>query len=364
MKSLPPSIAYRSRSIALGMLLVFFCVLIMGCQTTEPVLMPERPVGLMSVVVFDKAIDHAVDDLLVQTQRLPEFQTPTPTGGLGAVFRKDQGPPAKIRVVVDNAVDGATGQQTVATRALDSRLLAGVQARFPAFQVTPISTSDLAAARFILTATLTALDRGQAEIPSYRVNLSLTDSRNGLVVAQAAAQATGETVDATPTNFYKDSPSLTKDRTIEGQIRTAQTSAGSAADGVYLSNLSVVALIAEGSRLYEAGQYPEAFAIYEAAAVRPEGKHLRVYNGLYLTNMQLGRLEEAERAFGRLVMLGLATNSLSVKFFSNPVAPSFGQIQRSMRLIRYGYVYWPAKSVRPNPASRLPGTPAAADLSR
>jgi hypothetical protein len=117
----------------------------------------------------------------------------------------------------------------VTPRALDSRLLAGVKARFPAFQVTPISTGDLAAARLILTAALTALDRGQTKIPSYRVNLSLTDSRNGWVVARAAAQASGETVDATPITFYKDSPSLTKDRTVEGQIRTAQTPAGSAA---------------------------------------------------------------------------------------------------------------------------------------
>lgn len=316
-------IYFNPRSITIGVPFLLWCALMTGCQTTEPVLVAERPVALVSAVVFDKAIDYAVDDLLIQTQRLPEFQAPVPGNALGTIFRKDQAPPTKIKIVVDNAVDGVTGQQTVATRALDSRLLEGVKARFPAFQVSSISPDELATARFILTSTLTALSAGQGKVASYRVSLSLTDGRSGLVAAQAAAQATGETVDATPTTFYRDSPSLTKDRTVEGQIRTAQTPAGGAADGVYLSNLSVAALIAEGSRLYEAGQYPQALAIYEAAAARPEGRHLRVYNGLYLSNMQLGRLEQAEQAFSRLVMLGLATNSLSVKFLFKPGSTEF-----------------------------------------
>ncbi len=294
------------------------CAVLAGCQTSAP--LPERPAAQVAAVSFDKAIDFAVDDLLIQAQRLPEFQPEAP--GIASVLRKDQ-PGVKIRIVVDNALDGLTGQQTVATRALDGRLLSRVTARFPAFQVSPISAGDLASARFILTTVVAVLDQRQDKTGNYRISFSLTDSRNGIVVAQAAAQATGETVDITPTSFYRDSPSLVKDRTVEGQIRTAQTPAGTAADGVYLSSLSVAALIAEGSRLYEAGQYAEALAVYEVAAARPDGKHLRVFNGLYLSNVQLGRLDGAEQAFGRLVLLGLATNSLSVKFLFKPGGTDF-----------------------------------------
>jgi hypothetical protein len=167
------------------------------------------------------------------------------------------------------------------------------------------------------------LDQGQNRAGSYRLSFSLTDGRSGIVMALAAAQATGETVDITPTSFYRDSPSLVKDRTVEGQIRTAQTPAGTAADGVYLSSLTVAALIAEGSRLYEAAQYAEALAVYETAVARPDGRHMRVYNGLYLSNVQLGRMEGAEQAFGRLVQLGFATNSLSVKFLFRPSSTDF-----------------------------------------
>ena len=295
------------------------CILLAGCQT-PPAALPERPPALLTAVSFEMAIDHAVDDLLIQAQRLPEFQPVAP--GIGAALRKEQ-PPAKIQIIVDNAVDGITGQQTVATRALDARLLNRVAARFPAFHVSPISAGDVALARFILTTSVTVLEQRQDKGSSYRINFSLTDGRSGMVVAQAAAQATGDTVDITPTSFYRDSPSLVKDRTVEGQIRTAQTPAGTAADGVYLANLSVIALIAEGSRLYEAAQYAEALAVYEVAAARPDGKHLRVYNGLYLSNIQLGRADGAEQAFGRLVLLGLTTNSLSIKFLFKPGSTDF-----------------------------------------
>ena len=61
----------------------------------------------------------------------------------------------------------------------------------------------------------------------------------------------------------------------------------------------------------------------ENAVARPDGKHLRVYNGLYLSNMQLGRVDAAEQVFSRLVSLGLATNSLSVKFLFKPGSTDF-----------------------------------------
>jgi outer membrane protein OmpA-like peptidoglycan-associated protein len=142
-------------------------------------------------------------------------------------------------------------------------------------------------------------------------------------VAQSATRIRSEGVDTTPTPFYRDSPSLTKDRTVEGQIKTAQTPTGGAADEFYISRLPINALISEGSNRYEAGNYDEALRYYEAAAARPEGQQLRVLNGLYLANTQLGRTDEAEKAFAKIVALGLATNSLSVKFLFRPGSLDF-----------------------------------------
>ena len=50
---------------------------------------------------------------------------------------------------------------------------------------------------------------------------------------------------------------------------------------------------------------------------------MRVLNGIYLTNVKLGRTAEAEQAFGRVVALGIAYNELGVKFLFNPGGTDF-----------------------------------------
>lgn len=276
---------------------------------------PERPAAPTSELSFDAAIDYAVDDLLVQARRLPAF-APKPLGGL---VKSDEPRPV---IAVDPAIDGNTGQQTVASKALDTRLLQRAADKFAQFEVVPVSEADLAKAQFLLAGTLTPLD-ATAKGGTFRISLSLTDIKTGFIVAQSVARSRAEGVDSTPTAFYRDSPSLTKDRVIEGQIKTAQTPTGGTADEVYLARLPVSALVSEGSKLYEAGNYTEALRYYESAAGRSEGQQLRVFNGLYLVNAQLGRGDEAEKAFAKIVALGLATNSLSVKFLFRPGSLDF-----------------------------------------
>ena len=277
---------------------------------------PERPAAPVSELSFDAAIDYAVDDLLVQARRLPAF-APKPLGGL---VKSDEPRPV---IAVDPAIDGNTGQQTVASKALDARLLQRAADKFAQFEVVPVSATNLAKAQFLLAGTLTPLEPSAAGRGTFRISLSLTDIKTGFIVAQSVARSSAEGVDSTPTAFYRDSPSLTKDRVVEGQIKTAQTPAGGTADEVYLARLPVTALISEGSRLYEAGNYSESLRYYEQAASRPEGQQLRVFNGLYLVNSQLGRSDEAEKAFAKIVALGLATNSLSVKFLFRPGSLEF-----------------------------------------
>ena len=288
-------------------------LLIAACAAPPP---PERPPAPASELTFDAAVDYAVDDLLVQARRLPAF-APKPLGGLV------KGDETRAVIAVDAAIDGNTGQQTVASKALDARLLQRAGDKFAQFEVVAVTAANLAKAQFLLAGTLTPLDTSGANRGTFRISLSLTDIKTGFIVAQSVARSRAEGVDSTPTAFYRDSPSLTKDRVVEGQIRTAQTPAGGTADEVYLARLPVTALISEGSKLYEAGNYAEALRYYESAAGRSEGQQLRVFNGLYLVNSQLGRNDEAEKAFAKIVALGLATNSLSVKFLFRPGSLDF-----------------------------------------
>jgi len=310
---------------AIGVLVV---ALLVACAAPPP---PERPAAPSSELSFDAGVDYAIDDLLVQARRLPAFSAQP------GLFKKEEAPRGVI--AVDPAIDGNTGQQTVASKALDSRLLQRASEKFAQFEVAAVNPALLAKAQYLLAATLTPIDAAKAG-GTFRISLSLTDIKTGFVVAQSATRVRGEGVDTTPTSFYRDSPSLTKDRVVEGQIRTAQTPTGGAADEFYMSRLPISALISEGSALYEAGNYAEALRFYEAAVARPEGQQLRVYNGLYLANTQLGRTEEAEKAFARIVALGLATNSLSVKFLFKPGSLDFiadpkisGQYNMWLRLV-------------------------------
>lgn len=287
------------------------CGLLVGCAPAPP----ERPAAPTSEMTFDAAVDFAVDDLLVQARRLPAF-APKPLGGL---LKSDEARPV---IAVDPAIDGITGQQTVASRALDARLLQRAAEKFAQFEVVPVNAGNLGRAQFLLAGTLTPLEASGAR-GTFRISLSLTDIKTAFIVAQSVARSRAEGVDSTPTAFYRDSPSLTKDRVVEGQIKTAQTPAGGTADEIYLARLPMTALISEGSRLYESGAYAEALRYYEQAAGRPEGQQLRVFNGLYLVNSQLGRTDEAEKAFAKIVALGLATNSLSVKFLFRPGSLDF-----------------------------------------
>jgi len=285
--------------------------LLASCAAPPP---PERPPAPSSELTFDAGVDYAIDDLLVQARRLPAFSAAP------GLLKKDE--PRGV-IAVDPAIDGNTGQQTIASRALDSRLLQRASDKFAQFDVAAVNSNVLGKAQYVLAATLTPIDAAKATGGTFRISLSLTDIKTGFVVAQSVARIRSEGVDTTPTAFYRDSPSLTKDRVVEGQIRTAQTPTGGAADEFYMSRLPITALISEGSKFYEAGNYAEALRYYESAAARPEGQQLRVLNGLYLADTQLGRTDEAEKAFAKIVAFGLATNSLSVKFLFRPGSLDF-----------------------------------------
>jgi len=287
--------------------------LLTSCAAPPP---PERPPAPSSELTFDAGVDYAIDDLLVQARRLPAFSAPP------GLFKKESDVPRGV-IAVDPAIDGNTGQQTLASKALDSRLLQRASDKFAQFDVAAVNSTILGKAQYLLAATLTPIDAAKGTAGTFRISLSLTDIKTGFVVAQSATRVRSEGVDTTPTPFYRDSPSLTKDRVVEGQIRTAQTPTGGAADEIYMSRLPINALISEGSNRYEAGNYAEALRYYETAAGRPEGQQLRVLNGLYLANTQLGYTDEAEKAFAKIVALGLATNSLSVKFLFKPGSLDF-----------------------------------------
>lgn len=314
-----------------------------ACVSNPPQV--ERPTALSDDALLEQGIQFAAEDLVAQALKTPGFQ-PSAPGALGQLLKTEA--PPKSLIVIDNTIEGVSGQQSVATRLVDGRLLQALQARLETHVVESVSTDNVKAAQFVVTSTLTQLKDGNNRT-NFRVNVSLTDLRSGFVIAQAVARVRPNGVDETPTKFFRESPAISKDRAVEGQIKTAQTRVGDEADGLYVARLPVGALIAEGDKHYEGGRCEEALKYYDAAASRPEGLQLRVLNALYLCHMQLGRTEAAEAAFGRIVSLGLATNNLSVKFLFRPGSTDFINDPK----INLSYAMWLRQIAKETAAARV-----------
>jgi tetratricopeptide (TPR) repeat protein len=306
-------------AVLVGGWLLAAAVLGAGCATPPPPPapaptpppLPERPVPQRTDLTLDQGIAFAVDDLFIQLQRLPAF-APRVSDKVVEVRRSV--------IVVDTIIDAATGQQTQATLLAEAFVYERTRDKFKQFDVFAATPEHLKRAEYVVTSTMTPV---KDERSVYRLNMAMTELRAGLVVAQAAARVRDESVDVTPTAFYRDSPAIAKDRVIEGQIRTAETAADRPADAVYIERLPTSALMNEGLTAFNAGKYAEAFPYYEEAARRPDGQQLRVYNGLYMIHWNLGRGADAESAFGKIVAIGLATNNLAVKFLFRPGSTDF-----------------------------------------
>ena len=262
-----------------------------------------------SAMPFDQAVTQAVDDLMVQTQKLPAF------------LAKVESTLTQRRIVIDPLLEGASGQQTEVTRVAEQRIVQRMQAQFRQFTVTPFNASEIGNAQYVLNGTLVR-DKDASDAP-YRLNLAMTEIKSGMVIAQSVARISDASLDTRPTAFFRDSPVNGKDRGVEGYIRTAETPAGQAADALYLERLPTATVLQEATAAYEAGRMSEALSRYEAASKRADGQQLRIYSGLYLTQSQLGRTADAERTFGTLARLGLESNNLSVKFLFKPGSTDF-----------------------------------------
>jgi tetratricopeptide (TPR) repeat protein len=271
-----------------------------GCLTTQPVAAVSN-----DALPFDQAIAVATDALVAQTQTLPAF------------LAKVEAKVLKRAVVLDPTLDAGTGQQTAATQQLDRGATERMVAKFEQLEVLPFRAANLSRAQYLLTGTLARVQR------DYRIALALTDLKTGAVVAQSSAMARGDAIDMSPLPYYRDSPVLVKDKVIEGYVRTSSTPPGGRADALYLERIATATVINEATALYNAEKYQEALGQYRSALATPAGEQMRVLNGIYLSNVKLGRTAEAEQAFGRVVALGIAYNELGVKFLFNPGGTEF-----------------------------------------
>ncbi len=236
-------------------------------------------------------------------------------------------PPTQRLLVIDPLVDGVSHTQTVTTQSLEAKIQGLVRAKYPGFNAQPFSRATVGQAPIVLVGTFTAIDlknqTGGAR-DAFRICLALADLKSGLIVAKGVARAQIEGVNQTPLPHLQDAPAWIKDPSVDAYVQTCQgTKPGDRIDPSYLDGILAASLIAEASDLFDGGRYQDAIEVYRSALSTPKGDQLRVHNGLYSANWKLGRRADAERAFGEVVRVGLASNRLGVKFLFRPGSTDF-----------------------------------------
>lgn len=242
----------------------------------------------------------------------------------------DPNGPARRTLVIDPLIDRATGNQAVSTRAMADRMAALVRERYPRIEPRPFTPEALDAQPLLLAGSITTV-AGPGIIPAqvggepktYRIWAVLADLRTGKILSHETAWVQGDGVDMTPTQFFRNSPAWAADPTMATYLRLCAQDPPAAIDPAYLAGIKAAAYVAEGIRAYEDGRYQDALTTYTAAQELPSGDQMRVYNGLYLANVALGRQRPAEEAFAQLVDAGLSRGKLAVKFVFRPASTQF-----------------------------------------
>jgi len=238
----------------------------------------------------------------------------------------------KVELVIDPLIDGVSGAQSVATRAMETSIIALVRQSYPRFEVRAFSSEALARLPLVLVGTFTAVNNaGVADGPrdAYRICLTLADLRSESIVSKGVAWAKPEGIDVTPTPAFADSPVWASDPATTTYIKTCQgTKLGDPIDPAYTARIRTSAMVSEAILEYDTSRYREALAFYRTALGMPGGEQLRVRNGLYLANWKLNRRDDATEAFGSLVDYSLNANKLSVRFLFKPGSTRFLEDQQ------------------------------------
>jgi len=285
--------------------------LLVGCSTTEEKPAPPAPAPIVALP-YDQAVRKAAEELLKN-----------------ANLAADQ----KYSMVVDPLVDGNSGMQTEATVAMEQSVVQVVREGYKQVDVKPFTSEVVSALPLLMVGTFTPINlqgKADGERDAYRICFALADLKTGKIISKGLARSLPEGFDPTPIALFREMPVWAKDTAVEGYVKTCQgTKAGDPINPAYIDAVLAASTISEAIKAYHAKNYKESLALYESVLKNPAGNQARVYAGIYLDNVRLGRRKPALQAFGKLVEMGLATDRLAVRFDFRPGATAFAQDQQA-----------------------------------
>ncbi len=275
---------------------LFGLTLLLGCQ--QPPIAPApvsvvAPVPKVYLPKFHQSAQQAIEDL---GQELTEK--------LSSISRTDQSP-----IPVDEFFSAQSAEVSQAGRAMQKQLAIVLGQKLAPLQFSPLSSKNVSKARWVVLASYSAVKPAEGTPAGswVRLQVAMAHTATGEALAKAETYLDAKQFDADPTRFYKDAPMYLVDQrhqeklaVLAGQQRPLEQS------------IQVQALFADTVSDYESGRYDDAAKGFsEVLKIAPD--HPGALTGLYQSNWQIGRKDDAERAFGKLAAAGFDAGTLSFK---------------------------------------------------
>lgn len=281
---------------------------------------PYVRVGL-EPMPYAEAIQAIAIDLAGQLRALdantrpPPAQPPASQASATPPAVRAPAEPATRLAVIDPFIDAQTGFGTDATRRLQQDLGTRMAEAAERLQTEPMTPGNLVGSDFVMSGAISFDPRdNDPSTRLYRILVSLVNARTGALVAKAAAWLSERSLDMTPLASFQESPLYLNDRHTASLLNTVRLPVGHESDSRYYQHLPVSAVLADAQRAFADGQYTDALAAYQRAEALPEGKSMKTYSGMYVTQRKLGKAADAERAFDQLLKVALDEDRLAIRF--------------------------------------------------
>lgn len=187
---------------------------------------------------------------------------------------------------------------------------------FEGFNVSRLTSKNIGQADYIINGSIQlepypGKDTAKSQ-KYYRVFGEVRELPDAKIVGKSNVWISDINLNYTPTPIYRDSPLYLKGSRLAKPEKTRRQAY---TKDFHKISLETRALLIEAQTAYENGDYERAKVLFNLVAHRKDGHDLGTYAGLYLVNYKLGRYEEAEKAFFKVVSISVEKyRFLTVKY--------------------------------------------------
>jgi len=215
------------------------------------------------------------------------------------------------KIVLEPFIDVNSGEVVQVSRDIERSIFAETNTKFgKKFAISRMTQKNVADADYSMYGIIRYDTRSSSERKKYyRVVSLVLDRKTAKVVARSTVWISDKKLDYTP---IVESPMIIEDQRTERFVKMMKAPVG---QQVKQQDDYFNALMTEAETAYSKQNYEQALSVFTKISQHKEGKKMmKTYARLYMTYINLGRWDEAEKAFGQLVSLGVEKRNLSAKF--------------------------------------------------